>query len=427
MRHVVIIGGGFGGITVAQGLKNAAVRVTVIDRRNHHLFQPLLYQVATAGLSPADIAMPIRSVLRNQKNAEVLMASVTGVDPRRKLVQIEVAEGLSQSKCEISYDDLIIATGSHHSYFGHDEWEKFAPGLKSLTDATRIRGKVLEAFERAELETDPEKQRAYLTFMVVGGGPTGVEMCGSIAELAHQSMRSNFRHIDPGTSRILLIEAGPRILAAFPEDLSNRARHYLEKRGVEIRVGGRVEHVDESGVIVSGQRIMGHTVIWAAGVIASPAGKWLGTEVDRVGRVKVNPDLSVPGFADIHVIGDTSTIVQDGKPLPGLAPVAMQQGRYVARQIAAKAIGKAGSIAPFRYRDKGNLATVGRSFAIADLGKIHLHGFFAWLAWVAVHVYYLISFRNRLIVLTEWLWAYLSFQRGARLITQEPSGRPVIS
>ena len=328
--------------------------------------------------------------------------------------------GGSASEARSPYDDLVIATGSYHSYFGHDEWERFAPGLKTIGDATRVRRRILLAFERAEPEPDPAKRAALLTFVLVGGGPTGVEMAGSIAELAHRALLSDFRRINPKVPpRSCLIEAGPRILAAFPEGLAQRAAKYLRKRGVEIRIGGRVEQVDAEGVFVSGQRIAAYTVIWAAGVVASPAGRWLGAETDRAGRVKVGGDLTVPGAPEIFVIGDTSLREQDGKPLPGLAPVAMQQGRYVARAIRERASGAKSSSAPFHYHDKGNLATVGRSFAIADLGRIRLSGFPAWIAWLGIHIYFLIGFRNRLVVLLEWAWAYLTFQRGARLITGE--------
>jgi NADH dehydrogenase len=421
MRNVAIIGGGFGGLNAAKALDGAPVKITLIDRRNYHLFQPLLYQVATAGLSPADIATPIRGVLSKQANADVLMAEVVGVDRARKVVKVSENGAVR----EIPYDDLVIATGSRHSYFGHDEWEDLAPGLKSIGDATKIRQRILLAFERAEQETDPSKRAAELTFVLVGGGPTGVELAGSIAELAHQALQSDFRHVDPQSTRILLVEAGPRILAAFPEGLAEKAAQYLRKRGVEIRTGGRVDQVDAEGVSISGERIAARTVIWAAGVAASPAGKWLSAETDRAGRVRVGADLTLPGAPEIFVIGDTAACEEGGKPLPGLAPVAMQQGRYVGAVIRERAraggTGSAGGKkpAPFRYRDKGNLATVGRSFAIADLGAIKLSGFPAWIAWLAIHIYFLIGFRNRMIVLIEWAWAYLTFQRGARLITRE--------
>jgi NADH dehydrogenase len=423
MRKVVIIGGGFGGLNAARALAKAPVQVTLIDRRNYHLFQPLLYQVATAGLSPADIAAPIRGVLSKQANAEVLLGEVVGVDRARKRVVFALSDephGAGQGESgrrELEYDELVIATGSHHSYFGRDEWEKIAPGLKTLRDATRIRRRILLAFERAETETDPERRKAELTFVIVGGGPTGVEMAGSIAELAHRALKADFRHINPKETRILLVDAGPRILAAFPKSLSQKAARYLAKRGVEIVNGARVDDISVDGVSISGNRVAARTVLWAAGVQASPAGKWLGAETDRAGRVKVQPDLSVPGAPEVFVVGDTATLTQDGEPLPGVAPVAMQQGTYVGNVIAARARGDTAPARPFKYWNKGNLATVGRSFAIADLGKVQLSGLLAWLAWVVVHVYYLIGFRTRIIVLIEWAWAYVTFQRGARLIT----------
>ncbi|MGZ3699583.1 MAG: NAD(P)/FAD-dependent oxidoreductase [Bdellovibrionota bacterium] len=410
MPHVVIIGGGFGGLTAARKLKNAPVGITVIDRRNHHLFQPLLYQVATAGLSPADIAYPIRSVLRGQSNVEVLLGEVSGIDAGRRVVTLDGRT--------LYYDYLIVATGTEQSYFGHEEWEKFAPGLKSISNATEVRRKILLAFEAAEMETDSEKKRALLTFVLVGAGPTGVEMAGAIAELSHQALRADFRHIDPQSTRIVLVEAGPRILATFPATLSERAQVKLAKLGVEVRVGGRVERIDEDGVIVSGTRVHSRTVIWTAGVSASPAGKWLGAEMDRAGRVRVQPDLSVAGHPEIFVIGDTALVVQDGKPVPGVAPAAMQEARYVAQTIRRAVAGKT-ERAPFRYRDKGNLATVGRAFAIADFGKMRLYGFLAWILWLVVHIFYLIGFRNRVVVMLEWAWAYLTFQRGARLIVTD--------
>jgi NADH:ubiquinone reductase (H+-translocating) len=406
--HVVIVGGGFGGLTAARALKKTQVRITLIDRSNHHLFQPLLYQVATAGLSPADIAAPIRGVLSHQKNAEVLMADVIGLKPKEKTVLMKDRQ--------IQYDSLILATGSSPSYFNHPEWRKFAPGLKSIIDATRIRRNILLAFEAAEMEQDLEKRKALLTFVLVGAGPTGVEMAGSIAELAHQALRSDFRHIDPRLTRIILVEANQRILMSFPEDLAAKAHRKLLSLGVEVHTGIRVENVDALGVILAGAHIPAKTIIWSAGVVASPAGKWLHCEMDRAGRVCVMPDLTVPGHPEIFVIGDTAYLIQDGKALPGVAPVAMQQGRYVAKVIKKRLSGRK-NIQPFQYINKGNLATVGRSFAIADLGKIKLSGHIAWLAWLIVHIYYLIGFRNRILVVIEWAWAYFTFQRGARLIT----------
>ncbi|HEV2474280.1 MAG TPA: NAD(P)/FAD-dependent oxidoreductase, partial [Chthonomonadales bacterium] len=405
--HVVIVGGGFGGLNVARGLRNAPVRVTLIDRTNHHLFQPLLYQVATAGLSPADIAAPIRGVLRNQKNTEVVMAEVTGVDVSGRTV---IAGDL-----RVPYDYLICATGARHSYYGHENWSHWAHGLKSLSDATLIRREILMAFESAELEEDEARKRSLLTFVLIGAGPTGVEMAGAIAELAHRALASDFRHIDPQSARVVLLEAGPRILSAFPESLARAAERELKQLGVEVRAGGKVSDVEPGGVTVGDERIESRTVIWTAGVRASPAASWIGAEADQAGRVKVAPDLSVPGHPEIFAIGDTMTLQQNGHSLPGLAPVAMQQGSYVAAAIARRVKGgrKAG---PFHYVDKGNLATVGRSFAILDEHGVRMSGFFAWVAWIAVHIFYLIGFRNRFLVLFQWAWAYFTFQRGARLI-----------
>lgn len=408
--QVVIIGGGFGGITVARALRKAPAQITLVDRSNHHLFQPLLYQVATAALSPADIAAPIRSVLRGSPNTEVLMAAVHGLDLKNRLVLT--------SHHSIQYDYLVLATGSTYSYFGHDDWAQFAPGLKSIVDATRIRRKILLAFEAAEIESDTEKRKACLTFVLVGAGPTGVEMAGSIAELAYQALRSDFRHIDPRLTRIILIEAGPRILSGFSDSSARKARKKLESLGVEIRLNTRVAQIDPIGVTINGARIEARSMIWCAGVVASPAGKWLNAEVDRTGRVKVNPDLTVPGHPEIYVIGDTASVIQEGKPLPGVAPVAMQEGRFVSAMIKRRLRGAPADF-EFRYFNKGNLATVGRSFAIAEFGRIHLAGLFAWLTWTVVHIYYLIGFRSRVLIMMEWAWAYFTFQRGARLITLE--------
>jgi NADH dehydrogenase len=409
--RVVIVGAGFGGLRVARALRKAPVQVTVVDRQNHHLFQPLLYQVATADLSPADISSPIRSILRNQANAEVLLAEVTGIDVEGRRVLM--------GNRSIPYDYLVLATGAWHSYFGHDAWAPFAPGLKSITDATRIRRQVLLAFEAAEMETDSAKRQALLTFVIVGGGPTGVEMAGAIAGLAHKSIVRDFRHISPASARIILVEAEPRLLGAFPASLAEKAKQKLQRLGVEVRTGVAVKDVDAEGVLIGGERVPANTVIWAAGVKASPAGVWLGVETDRAGRVIVEPDLTVPGHPEIFVIGDTARLTIDGKMLPGVAPVAMQEGRYVGRVIRNRLAGQIKQ-KPFRYRDKGNLATVGRSFAIADLGKVKLAGFIAWIAWLVVHIFYLIGFRNRLLVMIQWAWSYITYQRGARLITGEP-------
>jgi NADH dehydrogenase len=405
--HVVIVGGGFGGLEAARGLRKAQARVTLIDRTNHHLFQPLLYQVAMAGLSPADIAAPIRNLLRKQRNTTVLMGEVVGVDAEAR--QVRLADS------SLSYDYLILATGARHSYFGRDEWEPYAPGLKTLADATAIRRRILTAFELAEAQDDPARRAALMTFVVVGGGPTGVEMAGALAELARHSMAEDFRRIDPAATRILLLEAGPRLLAAFPASLSEKAKTALERMGVEVRVGARVEEVDAEGVTAQGERISTGMVIWAAGVAASPVGQWLGAETDRAGRVKVEGDLSVPGHPEIFVIGDAALREQDGKPLPGVAQVAIQGGKYVAGVIRARLQGKPAP-PPFRYRDKGNMATVGRSFAVAEVGRLRFSGFFAWLLWLVIHIYYLIDFENRLLVLTQWAWAYFTYSRSARLI-----------
>jgi len=410
MPRVVIAGAGFGGLHAARALRKAPVRVTVIDRQNHHLFQPLLYWVATAGLSPADICSPIRHILRKQKNTEVLLAEVTGVDLQGKRVLV--------GDRSVPYDYLVLATGAHDIYFGHPEWEKFAPGLKTIEDARAIRHKILLAFEAAEMEIDPEKIKELLTFVVVGAGPTGVEMSGAIAELAHHALTSDFRHIDTHMTRIILIEAAPRILAVFPESLARKSQEKLTRLGVEVLTGKPVSKIDEHGVVVDGERIATRTIIWSAGVAASPAGKWLGAEMDRAGSVKVMSDLSIPGHPDVFVIGDSASFIQDGKPLPGVAPVAMQAGRYVASVIAQRVAGKEPHTL-FYYRDKGNLATVGRSYAIVDIGKIRLTGLIAWLTWLVVHIYYLVGFRNRLVAIFQWAWTYFTYSRGARLITFE--------
>jgi NADH dehydrogenase len=406
--HVVIVGGGFGGLEVARTLRDANVHITLIDRNNHHLFQPLLYQVATAGLSPADIAAPIRNILRKQEDAEVIMAEVTGVDKDRHRVLM--------GDRSIEYDYLVLATGSRDGYFGHDEWEQYAPGLKSIPEATDIRRRILLAFEQAETAADDSQRHEQLTFVLVGGGPTGVEMSGAIAELAHKALAADFRHIDPRMARIILIEAGPRILPSFSEDLSHRSKKALERLGVEVREGQRVEAVDADGVTVAGERIACKNVIWAAGVQASPAGEWLGAETDRNGRVKVLDDCRIADHPEIFVIGDTATMQQNGKPLPGVAPVAIQQGHYVGRAIIRRLEREPGS-GPFVYFDKGNLATVGRAFAVLEVGKIKMSGFLAWVAWLAIHIFFLIGFRNRAVVIIQWAWAYITYQRGARLIT----------
>jgi NADH dehydrogenase len=405
--RVVIVGAGFGGLTAAKALNGTAFDVTVVDQHNYHLFQPLLYQVATAALSPADIASPIRSILRDQDNANVILARVSGVDTLHKAV---IAE-----RHRIPFDYLLLATGAEHAYFGHD-WASCAPGLKTIDDATDLRRRILLAFERAETESDAQERRRLLNFVVVGGGPTGVEMAGAIAELARRALASDFRSIDPRSARIILIEAAPRLLTPFDPSLSDKARRSLEQLGVEIRLGAGVTECDGAGVAIGADRIETRTVIWAAGVKASGAAEWLGAEHDHAGRVKVQPDLSVPGQPDIFVIGDVASVTgAGGKPLPGVAPVAKQQGQYVAKLLVARAQGK--PLPPFRYRDFGTLATIGRKRAVAQMGRLKLSGLLAWLLWSVAHIYFLIGFRNRLIVAIHWTWNYLTFQRGTRLIT----------
>jgi NADH dehydrogenase FAD-containing subunit len=407
--RVVIVGAGFAGLSAAKALARAPVDVTLIDRRNYHLFQPLLYQVATAALSPADIASPIRGILRDQKNATVLLGKVTGVDKDARAVLI--------GERRVPYDYLIVATGARHAYFGRDEWEPFAPGLKKIEDATAIRARVLTAFERAEDETDEAERRRLLTFVVVGAGPTGVEMAGAIAELANNALARDFRNIDPRLARVVLVEAGPRVLPVFPEKLSAVAARALQGLGVEVRTGQAVGQCDAQGVAVGGERIESRTVIWGAGVAASAAGKWLGAVTDRAGRVKVGADLSLPGHEEIFVVGDTAAAVNvDGKPVPGIAPAAKQAGIYVARRIAA-AVAGGDMPGPFRYRHLGNLATIGRAAAVADFGFVHLSGRLAWLLWGVAHIFFLIGFRNRVTVALDWLVSYVTYQRGARLIT----------
>lgn len=406
--HIVIVGAGFGGLSAAHALANAEADVTVVDRRNYHLFQPLLYQVATAGLSPAQIASPIRAILRRAANIRVVLGRVSGVDRQRRTVEVDGHE--------IEYDQLVLATGSRHAYFGHDEWERVAPGLKKIDDATGIRRRILTAFEHAEAMAPAEDRRRFLTFVVIGAGPTGVEMAGAIAELAHVALRHDFRTIDPREARIVLVEAGPRVLPAFPLELSAAAQKALDRLHVEVRLGTPVSNCDETGVTIGADHLPAATIVWAAGVAASPAARWLGTEADPVGRVVVGPDFTVPGHPEIFVIGDTAHALDaNGKLLPGLAPVAKQQGAYVARVLRARIAGKRPP-GPFRYRDWGTMATIGRRAAVADFGWLRLSGTLAWLMWGLVHVSFLIGFRNRLVVMLDWIWSYLTFQSGARLI-----------
>jgi len=415
LPHIIILGGGFGGLYAARAFKGAAVRVTLIDRRNHHVFQPLLYQVATAALSPGDIASPIRWILRHQANVEVQLVEARRIDAGRRTVVL--ADG------ELTYDYLIAATGATHAYFGHDDWRGVAPGLKTLEDALHIRRRFLLAFERAERETDPQKRKALLTFVVVGGGPTGVEMAGALAEIAHQSLSREFRRFDPGSARVVLVEAGPSVLAAFPERLGRAAAANLTQLGVEVRTGSVVTNISSGRVDIGSDSIEAATILWAAGVAASPIGATLGVQTDRAGRVPIGPDLTLPGHPEVFVIGDLATLTGgDGRPLPGVAQVAIQMGKHAARNIQ-RAISRQPH-RPFSYTDLGNMATIGRMSAVADFGWMRLTGWVAWLAWLFVHILNLIGFRNRLVVLVQWAWSYFSYQRAIRLITGDPADEP---
>ncbi|WP_273785117.1 NAD(P)/FAD-dependent oxidoreductase [Brucella intermedia] len=414
VSHLVVVGAGFGGLQLIHDLKNVNVRITLIDQRNHHLFQPLLYQVATTILATSEIAWPIRHLFRDRTEVTTLLGTVTDVDTERRQVQLE-------NGTEISYDMLVLATGARHAYFGNDQWEALAPGLKALEDATTIRRRLLLAFERAERETDEAKRKALLTFAIVGGGPTGVELAGIIAELAKQTIWPEFRNIDTRQTRVMLLEAGPRILAAFPEDLSDYALRALEKLGVEVRLGIPVKDITAEGVTVGEEFIPCRTAIWAAGVAASPAATWLGAESDRAGRVKVLSNLNVPGHEDIFVIGDTAWVEgPDGKPVPGIAPAAKQQGAYVATVIKSRIEGQTPPM-PFRYKHQGNLATIGRGAAVVDMGRFKLKGIIAWWFWGIAHIFFLIGTRSRAAVAWSWLWTYISGQHSARLITQGKS------
>jgi NADH dehydrogenase len=410
LPQVVVVGAGFAGLYCARQLAKAPVRVTVVDRRNHHLFQPLLYQVATAGLNPSDIAVPVRSFIRHQKNLDVLLGEVTGFDlPGRRVL---LASGRA-----LPYDHLVVATGATHSYFGHPEWARYAPGLKTVEDALEIRRRVLMAYEDADRETDPAKREALMTFVVVGGGPTGVELAGAIAEIAGHTLASEFRRIDPRRSRVLLLEGVGRILPVYPPDLSEAARKQLVDLGVEVRTSAMVTAIDATGVTVGGDRIPAHTVLWGAGVAASPLARALGVPLDKAGRVVVTRELTVPGHPEIHVAGDLAAAKQaDGSPVPGLAPAAIQGGRHVAKNIQRALQGV--PPLPFKYFDKGSLATIGRGRAIGQIGRLHLRGLVAWLTWLFVHILFLIGFRNRFLVLFEWAWHYVTWGRGARLITE---------
>jgi NADH dehydrogenase len=406
-QHVVILGGGFAGLNAARELSRAPVRVTLIDRRNHHLFQPLLYQVATAALNPSDIAVPIRRILRRQKNVEVLLAEALSVDLVAKVVTLD--EG------SVSYDYLIVATGARHSYFGHDEWARFAPGLKSVGDALEIRRRVLSAFELAEREEDPARREAWLTFVVVGAGPTGVELSGALCEVAQHALARDFRRINPAQARVILLEGSDRVLPPYTPALSEKARQQLIRLGVDVRTGQRVTAIDAEGVSIGSSHIATRTVLWAAGVGGSGFGRALGVPLDRTGRVLVEPDLSIAGHPHVFVVGDLACLAQDGIQVPAVAPAATQEGRLAAHNVLRAMRGE--PTLPFRYQNKGSLATIGRSAAVADLGKLKLSGALAWLAWLILHVLFLVGFRNRFIVVFQWAWSFLSYDRGARLIT----------
>jgi NADH dehydrogenase len=407
LPRVVIVGGGFGGLDAARALAHAPVSVTLVDRHNYHLFQPLLYQVATASLSPGDIASPIRWILRHQRNVDVLLAEARAVDVARREVVLD--------RGRLSYDFLILAAGATHAYFGHPDWEARAPGLKTLDDAVEMRRQVLLAFEAAERVADPVEQKRLLTFVIVGGGPTGVELAGALAEIANQSLRQDFRHIHPESARILLVEGGPDVLGTFPPSLRAAARRSLERLGVQVRTGSIVTRVDAAGVWIGDEEIQAQTVLWAAGVAASPIAQSLGVPLDRAGRVLAEPTLAVPGHSEIFVVGDLCALSQDGKPLPGVAQVAKQGGRHAARNILHAVRGE--PLEPFRYRDLGNMATIGRGAAVGEPFGIKVRGYVAWILWIFLHLFTLIGFRNRLAVMSEWAWAYLTFQRRVRLIT----------
>ena len=409
---IVIVGAGFGGLAAAKALRSSPTSVILIDRANHHLFQPLLYQVATSVLTPSQIATPIRSIFRNQKNTTVVMGEVTGVDKNQKCVFVSDAD---RQNVPITYDHLILATGASHNYFGHDEFAEYAPGLKSLADAEAARNKILQAFELAEAEEDPARHQDLLTFVLVGAGPTGVETAGALAILVRTALKSDFRRIDPTSAKIVLVDMAPKVLGPFSENLSKAAKQRLEKLGVEVRLGHSVELIDADGIVVAGERIASKTVIWTAGVAPSPAGKWLNAETDRAGRVRIQKDLTVPGHPEIFVVGDTASLDQNGKPLPGVAQVAMQQGRYAGKLIHSRISGTRPS-GSFSYFDKGSMAVVGKGFAVLQSGKVQISGLAAWLTWAAVHLQFLATSSLRLGVLLQWIWTYVTGQRGDRLI-----------
>ena len=418
--RIIIVGAGFGGLAAAKALKNTPAEIVLIDRTNHHLFQPLLYQVATSVLTPAQIATATRAIFRNQKNVTVILGEVTGADKDKKCVFVSDAD---RENVPINYDYLILATGVTHSYFGHNEFERYAPGLKSVADAVAVRNKILQAFELAEAEEDPSRHQDLLTFILVGAGPTGVEMAGALAVMVQTSLKSDFRRINPAHAKIVLVDMSPRVLPTFLEDLSKAAKERLQKLGVEVRLGHSVDQIDADGIVVAGERIFSKTVIWTAGVAPSPAGKWLKVETDRAGRVRIQKDLTVPGHPEIFVVGDTASLDQDGKPLPGVAQVAMQGGRYAGRVIHNRIVGRAAP-APFRYFDKGSMAVVGKGFAVLQSGKVHVSGFGAWLTWAAVHLQFLATSSLRLAVFLQWVWTYFTGQRGSRLIVNHHGSEP---
>ena len=412
MKRIVIIGAGFAGLAAAKALRHANADILVIDRTNHNLFQPLLYQVATTVLSPAQIASPIRGLLKSQRNTTVFLGEVNGINKDAKFVY---ASDENHKDVAHPYDTLVIATGVSHSYFGHDEFAEFAPGLKGLADAVRIRNRVLKAFEQAEAEDDPNRRQDFLTFVLVGAGPTGVELASSLAVLVRTSLRAEFRRINLAATRIVLVDVAPRVLGTFASELSEAAKHRLENLGVEVQLGHSVDRIDADGAVIGGKRIASKVVIWTAGVAPSPAGKWLNVETDRAGRVRIQNDLTVPGYPDIYVVGDTASLEQDGKPLPGVAQVAIQQGRYAGRRIVQSLFGKPSS-RPFRYFDKGNMAVIGAGFAILQAGRVRLSGIVAWLAWAGIHLQFLSTTSLRLSVLLQWTWSFLTGQTGVRLI-----------
>jgi NADH dehydrogenase len=421
MKRIVIVGAGFAGLAAAKKLKHSDAEVFVVDRANHNLFQPLLYQVATTVLSPAQIASPIRGLLKKQRNTTVILGEVTGINKDAKFVYVSNQD---HTDAALRYDILVIATGVTHSYFGHDEFAEFAPGLKGMADAIRIRNKVLQAFEQAEAEEDPRRHQDLLTFVLIGAGPTGVELSAALAMLVRSTLKTEFRRIDPATARIVLVDMAPRVLGTFAPELSEAAKHQLEKLGVEVRLGHSVDRIDEDGAVVGGEHIPSKVVIWTAGVAPSPAGKWLNVETDRAGRVLIQDDLAVPGHPDIYVIGDTALLHQDGKPLPGVAQVAIQQGQYAGRRIAQSLVGKTSS-KPFRYFDKGNMAVVGAGFAVLQTERVRLSGIVAWVAWAGIHLHFLATSGLRLAVLLQWIWSFVTRQTGVRLIVNHiPLSRP---